>query len=231
MLKYQFILFFIYTLYANFSISQSFEEKIERYLLNNPEIILKSLKNYEEKIEKQQLKDDLKKIKSNLDSLNDISNGMYAGNKNSQKVIIKFLILIVPIVKKAYPDMEKIVRKPDIKVIYKNFPILSENSVYLAKVAILIAEQGVQKFNKFYKFINETKGRISEEKLMKIVNELKINLNDLKNEDINQRIEKKLKKDIDLANKLGLRGTPAFVVGEEIIFGYISSDELMKKIN
>ena len=231
MLKYQFILFFIYTLYANFSISQSFEEKIERYLLNNPEIILKSLKNYEEKIEKQQLKDDVKKIKSNLDSLNDISNGMYAGNKNSQKVIIKFFDFNCSYCKKAYPDMEKIVRKPDIKVIYKNFPILSENSVYLAKVAILIAEQGVQKFNKFYKFINETKGRISEEKLMKIVNELKINLDDLKNEDINQRIEKKLKKDIDLANKLGLRGTPAFVVGEEIIFGYISSDELMKKIN
>ena len=231
MLKYKFILFFIYTLYANFSISQSFEEKIERYLLNNPEIILKSLKNYEEKIEKQQLKDDLKKIKSNLDSLNDISNGMYAGNKNSQKVIIKFFDFNCSYCKKAYPDMEKIVRKADIKVIYKNFPILSENSVYLAKVAILIAEQGVQKFNKFYKFINETKGRISEEKLMKIVNELKINLNDLKNEDINQRIEKKLKKDIDLANKLGLRGTPAFVVGEEIIFGYISSDELMKKIN
>ena len=231
MLKYQFILFFIYTLYANFSISQSFEEKIERYLLNNPEIILKSLKNYEEKIEKQQLKDDVKKIKSNLDSLNDISNGMYAGNKNSQKVIIKFFDFNCSYCKKAYPDMEKIVRKADIKVIYKNFPILSENSVYLAKVAILIAEQGVQKFNKFYKFINETKGRISEEKLMKIVNELKINLDDLKNEDINQRIEKKLKKDIDLANKLGLRGTPAFVVGEEIIFGYISSDELMKKIN
>ena len=231
MLKYQFILFFIYTLYANFSISQSFEEKIERYLLNNPEIILKSLKNYEEKIEKQQLKDDVKKIKSNLDSLNDISNGMYAGNKNSQKVIIKFFDFNCSYCKKAYPDMEKIVRKADIKVIYKNFPILSENSVYLAKVAILIAEKGVQKFNKFYKFINETKGRISEEKLMKIVNELKINLDDLKNEDINQRIEKKLKKDIDLANKLGLRGTPAFVVGEEIIFGYISSDELMKKIN
>ena len=66
MLKYKFILFFIYTLYANFSISQSFEEKIERYLLNNPEIILKSLKNYEEKIEKPQLKQDLKKLKSNF---------------------------------------------------------------------------------------------------------------------------------------------------------------------
>ena len=100
--------------------NKTFEEKIERYLLNNPEIILKSLKNYEEKIEKQQLKDDVKKIKSNLDSLNDISNGMYAGNKNSQKVIIKFFDVNCSYCKKAYPDMEKIVRKADIKVIYKN---------------------------------------------------------------------------------------------------------------
>ena len=63
------------------------KKKIERYLLNNPEIILKSLKNYEEKIEKQQLKDDVKKIKSNLDSLNDISNGVLCMQaiKNSQR--------------------------------------------------------------------------------------------------------------------------------------------------
>ncbi len=40
-----------------------------------------------------------------------------------------------------------------------------------------------------------------------------------------------LKKDVDLANKLGLRGTPAFVVGNEIIFGYVPVDELLNKIN
>ena len=43
--------------------------------------------------------------------------------------------------------------------------------------------------------------------------------------------KKKLKKDVDLANKLGLRGTPAFVVGNEIIFGYVPADELLNKIN
>ena len=57
-----------------------------------------------------------------------------------------------------------------------------------------------------------------------------MNLDELNNEEVNSRLEK-LKKDVDLANKLGLRGTPAFVVGNEIIFGYVPADELLNKIN
>ena len=55
--------------------------------------------------------------------------------------------------------------------------------------------------------------------------------NRINNEKVNIRLEKKLKMDIDLANKLGLRGTPAFVVGNEIIFGYVPANELLNKIN
>ena len=57
-----------------------------------------------------------------------------------------------------------------------------------------------------------------------------MNLDELENEQVNSRLEK-TKKDVDLANKLGLRGTPAFVVGNEIIFGYVPADELLNKIN
>ena len=79
--------------------------------------------------------------------------------------------------------------------------------------------------------INENKGRVSKEKLSEITKKLGVNLDELNNEQVNSRIEKKLKKDVDLANKLGLRGTPAFVVGNEIIFGYVPADELLNKIN
>ena len=119
----------------------------------------------------------------------------------------------------------------DVKIIYKNFPILSENSVYLAKLGIFIAEKDVDSFNKFYKIVNENKGRIGKEKLSKITKEFGVNLDELNDVQVNDRLEKKLKIDIDLANKLGLRGTPAFVVGNEIIFGYVPADELIDKIN
>ena len=133
--------------------------------------------------------------------------------------------------KKAHTDIQKLLEKEDVKVVYKNFPILSENSVFLAKLGIFIAEKDIDSFNRFYKMINENKGRVSKEKLSEITKKLGVNLNELNNEQINRRLEKKLKKDVDLANKLGLRGTPAFVVGNEIIFGYVPADELLNKIN
>ena len=68
-------------------------------------------------------------------------------------------------------------------------------------------------------------------KIKKITEELDIDLEELNNPITKNRIEKKLKNDVDLANELGLRGTPAFVVGEEIIFGYVEVKELLKKIN
>ena len=122
-------------------------------------------------------------------------------------------------------------KKEDVKVVYKNFPILSENSVFLAKLGIFIAEKDIDSFNSFYKMINENKGRVSKEKLSEITKKLGVNLDELNNEQVNSRLGKKTKKDVDLANKLGLRGTPAFVVGNEIIFGYVPADELLNKIN
>ena len=44
-------------------------------------------------------------------------------------------------------------------------------------------------------------------------------------------INNKLEKDIELANELGLRGTPAFIIGNEIIFGYLNYQEMISKIN
>ena len=144
---------------------------------------------------------------------------------------IKFFDFNCSYCKKAHNDIQKLLKKEDVKVIYKNFPILSENSVFLAKLGIFIAEKDIDSFNSFYKMINENKGRVSKEKLSEITKKLGVNLDELNNEQVNSRLEKKLKEDVDLANKLGLRGTPAFVVGNEIIFGYVPADELLNKIN
>ena len=211
--------------------SQAIEEKIEKFLLENPEVILKSLQNFEEKKAKEQEVTNQKIINENLESLTDSSNGLFDGNINSKKIVVKFFDFNCSYCKKAHNDIQKLLKKEDVKVIYKNFPILSENSVFLAKLGIFIAEKDIDSFNSFYKMINENKGRVSKEKLSEITKKLGVNLDELNNEQVNSRLEKKLKEDVDLANKLGLRGTPAFVVGNEIIFGYVPAEELLNKIN
>ena len=228
-LNYLLVIILVFLSFNAFS--QVLEEKIEKFLLENPEVILKSLQNFEEKKAKEQELSNQKIINDNLDRLTDSSNGLYEGNINSKKIIVKFFDFNCSYCKKAHTDIQKLLKNEDLKVVYKNFPILSENSVFLAKLGIFIAEKDINKFNRFYKMINENKGRVSKEKLIEITKKLGVNLDDLNNEQVNGRLEKKLKVDVDLANMLGLRGTPAFVVGNEIIFGYIPADELLNKIN
>ena len=231
MIRIKILLFGIFVFFSLNAFSQELEEKIEKFLLENPEVILKSLQNFEEKKAKEQEVTNEKIINENLSSLEDSSNGLYDGNINSKKIIVKFFDFNCSYCKKAHTDIQKLLKKEDVKVVYKNFPILSDNSVFLAKLGIFIAEKGADSFNSFYKMINENKGRVSKAKLLEITKKLGVNLDELNNEKVNVRLEKKLKTDIDLANKLGLRGTPAFVVGNQIIFGYVPADELLNKIN
>ena len=231
MIRIKILLFGIFVFFSLNAFSQELEEKIEKFLLENPEVILKSLQNFEEKKAKEQEVTNEKIINENLSSLEDSSNGLYDGNINSKKIIVKFFDFNCSYCKKAHTDIQKLLKKEDVKVVYKNFPILSDNSVFLAKLGIFIAEKDTDSFNSFYKMINENKGRVSKAKLLEITKKLGVNLDELNNEKVNVRLEKKLKTDIDLANKLGLRGTPAFVVGNQIIFGYVPADELLNKIN
>ena len=39
------------------------------------------------------------------------------------------------------------------------------------------------------------------------------------------------KNDIDLARNLGLRGTPAFIISDEIFFGYIDKNDMVSILN
>ena len=45
---------------------------------------------------------------------------MFDGNITFKKIVVKFLTLIVHIVK-AHTDIQKLLKKEDVKVIYKNF--------------------------------------------------------------------------------------------------------------
>ena len=212
--------------------AENLEQKIEKFILNNPEIILESLKNYEERKEKEQKVDNQIKVKKYSKQLNDTTNGLYMGNLDSKKTIIKFFDYNCSYCKKAYFDLEKILEKEkDIRIIYKNFPILSENSVFLAKLGVLAAEKSNKTFEIFYSMINKKKGLVNEDELSKILQKIGINPDQLNNSEINKRVESKLQKDVDLAKKLGLRGTPAFVIGREIIFGYVGGDELLNILN
>ena len=211
--------------------SESFDEKIKKFLLNNPEIILESLENYEKKqiSEKQKLNSQI--IADNKKQIFNTSNGMYSGNLDSKNVIIEFFDYNCSYCKKAHQDILKIEQnKRNVKVIYKNFPILSENSKKLAEIALFIAKDNNEKFIKFHNLIMSKKGLINKNQLKDILDDLGYDQGKLKNNLNSEYIKSQLLKDRELAEKLSLRGTPAFIVNDKLFFGYIGYDELVSHI-
>ncbi len=207
------------------------EEKIKNYILNNPQIIIESLNNFEKQKQNEKKVDNKKKInvfKSEIFN----SESLYEGNKSSQKIIVEFFDYNCSYCKRAHADLKKIISEnKDIKVIYKNFPILSDRSVELAKYALIISELGNAKFIRFHNYLLKQKGKINDNDLDLILKELNIDKAFLNKKLKDDSINSKLQNDYDLANNLGLNGTPAFVIGDEIIFGYISKKELLSRLN
>ena len=232
-MKYFYIcLFSLFLFFSKFSlIAQELEKKIEAFILNNPEVILKSLENFEKKKAEEIEIENKNNIKNLKDNILNSSNGLYSGNPNGEKIIVEFFDYNCSYCKRIHKDLKKLTNKyKNVKVVYKNFPILSENSVYLAKLALLIADFNNDRFQDYHEAILNFKGRLTENDIKKILNDMGLDFEEFHQKTFETRLEKQLQKDVKLAQSLNLRGTPALIIDEEIVFGYIGFDELVQRI-
>ena len=222
-------LVFILILFLSFNVfSENIDEKIKDFLLNNPEIILQSLENFEKKQIAEKKKLNNKIITENKKQLLSSVNGMYSGNVKSENVIIEFFDYNCSYCKKAHQDILKVKQnKKNVKIIYKNFPILSENSKRLAEIALVIAKDNNETFNEFHNLLMSKKGPINKEYLTNVLNDLGYDKDKLQNSVKSDYINNQLSIDRELAEKLSLRGTPAFMINDKLFFGYIGYEELV----
>jgi len=225
-------IFFFTTLLISFDAdSNNLDQEIKDFILKNPEIIIESLQKFEAKKENEKKLENKNKINTFSNQIYN-SDSLFEGKKLSNKIIVEFFDYNCSYCRRAHQDLKKIVSEDkNIKVIYKNYPILSENSIKLAKYALIISEIDKKKFVKFHNLILTNKGMINDNILTSILKKLNIDKNYLENKINDEEINQKLKNDIDLARNLGLRGTPAFIISDEIFFGYIDKDDMVSILN
>ena len=225
-----FLLFLSLLIFKNSS-AESFDEKIREFLLNNPEVILESIENYERKRLEESERKSNKAIIENSAKLNDSSNGMFSGNANGKQVIIEFFDYNCSYCRKAHKDIIRISKNfPQVKIIYKNFPILSDQSKKLAEISLIIAKNDNQKFLKFHDFLLAKKGRIDDADVMNFLKKMGVDFKEIEKELGGDYVSSEIKKDIKLAQQLSLQGTPAFVIKNKLIFGYVGYNELLGRL-
>jgi protein-disulfide isomerase len=194
------------------------EKIVKNYLITNPEIFLEAQNALEAKMEKEQAEKLKVAIAENAKEIYRDPLGDVAGNPNGDITVVEFFDYNCGYCKRGLHDVIKLVEKdPNVRVVFKELPILSKGSEEASRVAIASGKQG--KYWDVHKAMLEAKGVMNEANALAIATKLGLDIEKLKKDMASPEVEAEIKKSEALAKKMGVNGTPHFLVGDRAIPG------------
>ena len=121
---------------------------------------------------------------------------------------------------------------PKLRLVMKDFPVLGPDSVEEASRVALAVKNQIQgdKLFDYHVRVMESRGRVNGERAMAVAKEMGLDLARLQKDVEAADIRNALQENVGLGDKLGLSGTPAFIIGEEVIAGAVGIDPLSQAV-
>lgn len=198
-------------------------EKIVRdYILAHPEIIPEAMTRLQDREVTQLLSSNRKEIETPFA-------GAVAGNPAGDVPVVVFFDYACPYCRQGHADVARLAAADKgVKVVYRDFPVLSPASEEAAMASLSAAQQG--RYTRFHNAMFETPGKVAHERTVAIVRTA--GLDEMKTaKDLNApALKAEIKKNLELGRALGLTGTPSYIIGNRILSGAVGYDELKKAV-
>ncbi|NCF46594.1 MAG: thioredoxin domain-containing protein [Alphaproteobacteria bacterium] len=213
---------FLITYPAKAEFSESEEQQIqhiiEKYLSQNPELLFDLIVNYS-----NQKSEDAKQIAMSMTYDSEGDGTM--GNPDASFIIYEYSDYNCGYCKRLFNTLQTLISEDDdLLIVVKEFPILAKSSVLAAKAALAAEEQG--RFAEYHNALMTSVGGITQDSLQSIATMVGLDLS-LYNEAISSnRFDKILQRNMNAGRAIGIEGTPALLIGEQIIPGAIGLEEI-----
>jgi len=205
--------------------TKAVETIVRDYLLNHPEIILQSMEKLREKERIAQEKAATQALSTNTKALLHHPMSPVSGDTAGDVTLVEFFDYQCGYCKRVIDSMVGLVKSDKkLRVVWKELPILGPNSRFAASAAMAAKKQG--KYFEFHIALMKSRGQLSPEKVMRIARKAGIDVAQLQEDMGDPKINTYLDETIKLAQSLGIRGTPGFVIGQKIIPGAVELDQL-----
>ena len=205
------------------------EQVIHDYLLKHPEVLIEALKAAEVQDKQKQEEASLAAIVASRKALLDDPSDPVGGNPKGDVTLVEFFDYRCPYCKQVEPWIEAILKDdPKLRIVYKEFPILGKESTFAAHMAFAALKQG--KYQRFHDAMIATKGTITEDVVLKVAADAGLDMAKVKTDMNAPEIDQIIKRNYDLADKLGINGTPSFVIGDVLIPGAVDLAALKQAV-
>jgi protein-disulfide isomerase len=205
---------------------------VKDYLLANPEILQEVFAELEKRQGDAQRTAQAEALRSERARLLDSSRDHIAGNPQGDVTLVEFTDYNCGFCKRALGDIRALIKAdPKLKVVFKDFPVLGPNSVEAARVSTAARLQlKTDRQFEFHTRLMETRGPVNAERAMAVAKEMGLDMARLQKDMDGPEVKEAIQTNAVLGDKLGLTGTPAFIVGDEVIFGAVGLEPLRKAV-
>lgn len=198
------------------------EAVVREYILNHPEILPEAIQRLQERGSAGQLAEVRDQVERPFP-------GAVLGNPDGKVTLVEFVDFACGYCRQSVADIEALTRaNPDLKVVIREFPILSPASADAAKMALAAARQG--RYRQFHQAMFSGE-RPSEQSIAAAASKAGLNVPEARRVAVSPEIEAELRRNRELAARLQINGTPAWVIGDRLIEGAVGQAELEKAIS
>ncbi|ADE85488.1 oxidoreductase, DSBA family [Rhodobacter capsulatus SB 1003] len=208
-----------------------FGEAVKAYLMENPEVLVEAINKLEERQQAAQADNDKVLVQTNADDIFHFAGDWVGGNPEGDVTMVEFIDYKCTYCKKAYEVVDEVLKKDGkIRFVVKEFPILSDQSVLAARFAVATRQvAGDAAYEKVHDALMAVRGDITLDSLQRLAEEQKIDAKAVLAQMNSEEVTSVLRANAQLAERMAIAGTPAFVVGGQLLRGYAPA-EVMAQI-
>jgi protein-disulfide isomerase len=202
---------------------------VRDYLLENPEVIADAIGKLQEKEEAKKDQQRIGLINERKDELLTPKEQTIIGNLQGDVTIVEFFDYNCGYCKSMFVDLMQVMKSDGkIRVVAKEFPILGPQSITATKAALAARNQ--RKYSEFHQALMTYKGSLSEAAINNIAKGLGLNVEKLQEDMKDAEFDKIISKNRELAQALGITGTPAMLIGDTFVGGAVDKDRLIELV-
>ncbi|QQM32947.1 thioredoxin domain-containing protein (plasmid) [Martelella lutilitoris] len=191
----------------------------------NPQIIMEAVQLLEQQQAATQADAAADVLKNQRQSLEHDPNAPVLGNPDGDVTVVEFFDYNCPYCRRAMSEVQGLLdADQDVRLVYREWPILSEGSVFAAKAALAAREQ--DKYEEFHWALMGMEERAEEASVMRLAEEIGLDVKRLRTDMDEPEVQEHIDESMRLSQALGFNGTPSFVIGDDLVPGFVEQDQL-----
>jgi protein-disulfide isomerase len=202
---------------------------VREYLMANPEVLLDVSKALEAKQQEEEEKTRTVGVADNKDEIFRSEHDYVGGNPKGDVTMVEFFDYNCGWCKKGMTEVVALLEEDKgLRLVMKEFPIFGEDSEYAARAALAARKQG--KYWELHLAMLGHDGKVTKESVDEIAAAQGLDMAQLKTDMDSEEIAGVVLRNQELAQKLAINGTPAFIIDDKVVPGYLPKVGLQVKI-